>query len=378
MSDADDAPHAQPTRQGHPRPPATGLAPRKPSVRRVLAAQVVAWHNRHPLAKRISRRDLGGYGVVTLPFSPAPAEEGGPARFAMFDDLSLVPGLSRQKVIALALGHGWARRPGRSEWPLRAVPVAAGWDATQSQPVHLLSVAIKRGRKKPALRVLVGRGAKTAGGDSVVGRRVLSRPRMALAALALLAPLVLAGWGLTAAWQRWAPTRATAPSLATGPADGRATPPASARTGPPVATARGSVGTTPPSAAMVPGVPQVAGPSGAPDDILPPPEQRGPRAGPSVGTGVPLDGPPDRAAAPSSYRLIGPPIRDPAELKARATALQAALASMGQTGARMRMDVVGTPEGDALSIGPLGDRTEADKVARRLAAHGFALKVVEQ
>ncbi|MFO1340736.1 MAG: hypothetical protein U1F53_21360, partial [Burkholderiaceae bacterium] len=116
----------------------------------------------------------------------------------------------------------------------------------------------------------------------------------------------------------------------------------------------------------------------APDDILPPPVERGPRDKPSVGSGVPEDRAADRAGAPSSYRLIGPAIRDPAELKARATALQEALASMGQTGGRVRMDVVGTPDGDALSVGPLGDRVEADKVARRLAAHGFALKVVEQ
>lgn len=377
MSDAEDAPPAPPTRQGHPRPPASGLAPRKPSVRRALAAQVVAWHNRHPLAKRISRRDLSGYGVVTLPFSPAPAEEVAASRFAMFDDLSLLPGLSRQKVVALALAQGWAKRPGRSDWPLRTVPVAAGWDATQSQPVHLLSVAIKRGRKKPALRVLVGRGGKAAVGDSVVGRRVLSRPRVALAALALLAPLVLAGWGLAAAWQRWAPAR-TPPSGASSPAPTRAGMPGGASVPGPNRTAPPPPTTATPPLPHGPGVPVAAPPGGAPDDILPPPEQRGPRAGPSVGAGVPLDGPPDRTAAPSSYRLVGTPIRDPAELKTRAAALQAALASMGQTGARLRMDVIGTPEGDALSVGPLGDRAEADKVVRRLAAHGFALKVVEQ
>ncbi|HJV68490.1 hypothetical protein, partial [Ideonella sp.] len=35
-----------------------GRAHGLPSPRRLLAAQVVAWHNRHPLARRISRRDL--------------------------------------------------------------------------------------------------------------------------------------------------------------------------------------------------------------------------------------------------------------------------------------------------------------------------------
>ena len=39
----------------------------------------------------------------------------------MFDDLSLIPGLSRSKVVALALSQGWKDRPGAPEWPLRKV-----------------------------------------------------------------------------------------------------------------------------------------------------------------------------------------------------------------------------------------------------------------
>jgi hypothetical protein len=85
-----------------------------------------------------------------------------------------------------------------------------------------------------------------------------------------------------------------------------------------------------------------------------------------------------RAAVPSRFRLVGPAQADPNVLRAQAQQLEATLRSMGQTGSRLRVDVIGTPEGDALSVGPLADQEEAERVARRLAARGIVWQIVEQ
>lgn len=339
---------------------AVARAPGSPSPRRLLAAQVVAWHNRHPLARRISRRDLRGYGVVALPFSPDAGPEG-PARFPMFDDLSLVPGLARQKVVALALGQGWAERPGAPEWPVRTVPVAKGWDATQSQPVHLLTVALKRGRRAP-VRVLVGRA-----GEAVLGRRALSWPRLALAGLAGLAPVGLLGWALMA----WLPspdarhTEAAAPQAMAIPG---ATPSPPARA-------------VPSAAPSVTGLPEGPGPdarSGSPADpaqAVHTPSTPVPGFAAGELRPLPADADPRTSAAPTLFRLQSTPYRDPSQLKAQALLIQSVFAVLGDSASSLRTDVAGSPDGDVLTIGPFTQRAEAERVAKRLAARGVTMTV---
>lgn len=357
------------------RTPPTGRSHGLPSPRRVLSAQVVAWHNRHPLARKITRRQLGGYGVVSLPFSPAPPEgqEGAP-RFPMFDDLSLVPGLSRSKVVALALAQGWKELPGAPEWPLRKVPVAKGWDESQSEPIHLLTVALKRGGKKPPLRLLIGRSAAV---DlrGVIGHRLSSRPKLAMAAASLVLPLLLVAVGLKQLWPAGLGVR-SAPVVATAPVDDGA---ANTGGGPPPARFAARQAAPPP----VPhAVPSFDGPTVkplGPDDILPAPRDGATGKGPRVGSGVSADvGDPRAANGPDQFRLVGAPQSDPTQLEKQANQLQKAIEALGQTGSRLRMDVIGTPQGDALSIGPVGDQAEAERIAKRLAAHGITLKVTEQ
>jgi hypothetical protein len=361
------------------RSPQPGRSHGLPSPRRVLSAQVVAWHNRHPLARKITRRQLGGYGVVSLPFSPPPPEgQDGPPRFPMFDDLSLIPGLSRSKVVALALAQGWQERPGAPEWPLRKVPVAKGWDESQSEPIHLLTVALKRGGKKPPLRLLIGRSAAV---DlrGVIGHRLSSRPKLAMAGLSLLLPLLVLGFGLKQLWPAGF-GRTAPPLVAEAPRD------AGPNTRPGAGGApRGSMMARPTAPAPLPNaVSSFDGPTVkplGPDDILPVPSDREGRAGkgPRVGSGVAPDlGDLRAATGPDQFRLVGAPQRDPAQLEKQANQLQSALDAMGQMGGRLRMDVVGTPDGDALSIGPVGDQAEAERIAKRLAARGITLKVTEQ
>src|ERR1700750_3273154 len=93
-----------------------------------LAEQIVDWHNRHPLARRISAGDVHTIGVVALPFVRASAQPGAfaepvltdPAR--AFDDLHGTPPVSRwavgsQRARALPrlLGKLFSRRP-RTQW----------------------------------------------------------------------------------------------------------------------------------------------------------------------------------------------------------------------------------------------------------------------
>jgi hypothetical protein len=360
------------------RSPQSGRSHGLPSPRRVLSAQVVAWHNRHPLARKITRRQLGGYGVVSLPFSPAPPEgQDGPPRYPMFDDLSLIPGLSRSKVVALALAQGWKDLPGAPEWPLRKIPVAKGWDESQSEPIHLLTVALKRGAKKPPLRLLIGRSAAV---DlrGVIGHRLSSRPKLALAGLSLLLPLLVLGFGLKQLWPAGL-GRTSAPLVAEAPRDaGSGNRPTA--DGPPRSSmmARTTAPAPLPNAVSSFDGPTVR-PLG-PDDILPVPKEQGSTGkGPRVGSGVSADiGDPRAATGPDQFRLVGAPQRDPAQLERQANQLQSALDAMGQTGGRLRMDVIGTPDGDALSVGPVGDQAEAERIAKRLAARGITLKVTEQ
>lgn len=347
-----------------------------PSPRRLLAAQVIAWHNKHPLARRIGRRQLGGWGVVGLPFSPAPADaaatgsgwaESASTRFPMFDTLPFSPALPLHKVVALALAEGWAERPGAPEWPLRQVPVGKGWDAAQAETVYLLTACIKRGRRRPALRVLVGRhgpaAAAAPGAPAVVGHRVLSWARMGLAGLVAALPLLLGAWGAVALIQGLRPAPAT-PPMAQAPA--ATAPPAAPMAAPP---------------APLETAPATDDPTAPPPDTTAPPAEPAPegtvrRTTPKVG---PVTAPPTtRAAAPTAFRLLAAPERDAAALQQQAERLQAVLDTLGHTGARLRLDVVGTPEGDALAIGPPLEQAEAERVARRLKARGFSFQVVPQ
>jgi hypothetical protein len=194
---------------------------------------------------------------------------------------------------------------------------------------------------------------------------------MALGALALAVPVLFLGWMLM--WPVVLHRAAQAPIVATAPRD-EARPTMTA-----VAPPAGSL--MPHATAPAPAPrPFESSPSEPP--LFTPADLPGGTAargrGPRVGTGVPIEGQETRAAGPTGFRLVGSPQRDPVALRNQATHLQTVLSTMGQSGSRLRMDVVGTPEGDALSVGPLADQSEAERIARRLAARGITLKLIEQ
>ena len=109
-----------------------------------LAEQVVAWHNRHPLAKRISIYDVHTIGVVALPFMRSgPAAPAGKVEPVLSDEVSAEelaiaaafaaqasheavenqpegPGLTPEKQAKPPLWKAWAARPGHYWAALRA------------------------------------------------------------------------------------------------------------------------------------------------------------------------------------------------------------------------------------------------------------------
>ena len=92
-----------------------------------LPEQIVDWHNRHPLARRIGVGDVHTVGVVALPFVRASAQAGGVVEpvltdvVSAFDELHGMPPASRwavwtQRLLSL---KGLVRLPGakpRQQW----------------------------------------------------------------------------------------------------------------------------------------------------------------------------------------------------------------------------------------------------------------------
>lgn len=205
-----------------------------------LATIVAAWHNRHPLARRITRADVLGTGVVALPFRPpegafatllarlrapwarltrllrrrgtSPASGGGDAPLRRAFDEDFIAPLRPRRVADFALRQGSATRPGPPEWPQRDVLPRASSSADPPALRYLRTAAIEV--EDARLRVLIGAGPRA----QVLGPRLWSRPRVASAA-GILALLVLgAAWSLRGGAGAGHDTLAQAAAAASAPA----------------------------------------------------------------------------------------------------------------------------------------------------------------
>ena len=177
-----------------------------------LAARVVAWHNRHPLARRITRAQVGGIGAVSLPFALATAAGDGAAPkgrpLTPLFDADWMYDATPAGLDAFALKHGAYPLEAASHWRWRHVDAdlrrardadAAGLEQRTAR--HLLTAVIDVDGRR--VRVLVAPVADLARAP-VFGRRLFSPLRLgsaasgasALAAGALwlsLAPMVAGG-----------------------------------------------------------------------------------------------------------------------------------------------------------------------------------------
>ncbi|MFT7721654.1 MAG: hypothetical protein QM788_02290 [Roseateles sp.] len=212
--------------------PAAPGAAKMPSVMERLAEQIVDWHNRHPLARRIGPADVHTVGVVALPFAraeapatqaaaPVPADtadtfdapQGPPpaargtawlqrlrrlpgrqrTQWRLFSE-KFLPGLGPARVARFALAHGFAEPPAApDEQPWRVIvtdEALAGRRGGQPFALYLLSAGIDAGGGHT--RVLAGQGLPS----QLLGRRLWQPLRVAAAAgvPALLAAAALAAW----------------------------------------------------------------------------------------------------------------------------------------------------------------------------------------
>jgi hypothetical protein len=388
-----------------------------------LVARVQAWQHSHPLARRLPAADVGGLGVIALPFD-AP-ESGGKPR-PLFHQPSLVPGLSHRALVEFAQRHAVTLRPGPADWPLREVERADASTEPAPETRYLLTAAITEPVKPGAQprRLLIAPE-----GQAIWGPRPLSRKRVIEAAVVLLLILIAVVWGQrgrlgpgvatplpalpasspasaavpaivasipqpapAAPAPAVAPSRpaaasvaasavaasvparvvptlsaiasavapaASAPKAATAPARGAPTPVAPAASGPPAAS--------PPASAVLP----------PPPKLLPMPALRGAAASAAAAASVPS------APAPAASVVIpaGPHfalVSVPSKKRAVAEQTLARIRKLlGPAIGNLQAQIMPTPEGFVVTIWPLPTQADAEQLADVLSRRGVPMKWLE-
>ncbi|MBT9487026.1 MAG: hypothetical protein IV093_05890 [Rubrivivax sp.] len=193
-----------------------------------VVARVVAWHNRHPLARRITPDQVSGVGIVVLPF----ALKGAPATAADGDitaaDTPALGDTAAPAELTPIFGDDWLFRPGSRRlgdwtrlhgayplhgvphWPLRQVEAdlalshradAEGLEGRTAR--HLVTAVVDAGGQRVRLLLRPGPMAQA----PVFGPRLYSLPRLGgLAGAGVTASLAL---GLAALLRPTAPGHPT-------------------------------------------------------------------------------------------------------------------------------------------------------------------------
>ncbi|MFN9745409.1 MAG: hypothetical protein ACK57B_07170 [Betaproteobacteria bacterium] len=353
-----------------------------------VAARVVAWHNRNPLARRLRPADVGSVGHVALPFfdpdAPPPSGWEAPAgsllaramararaglprprgrgtagalRAAFREDF--IPPLRPDEVAALAARHGVERDDEPVDAPVRVVMPPPGTEALAWRWVLTAELRTDTART----RVLLG----PAPGSPVLGRRLLSLPRVvALAALggaALTLAVTLGGFeggepAPVAVLPRATPAQAPAAGPASAPAASRAAASAASATSPVTAPAERPMASEPPASAAPAPTPNPK----PPPKPAPTPAQATAPAAPAAGASRPLDVEPrlGRIELPAIPSIVDPRRR-------RAAEQSAAAASAASAAAPVAAPAANAPA-FALATRLLRTRTESEQIAEALAA----------
>ncbi len=365
-----------------------------PASTAAWAARVVAWHNRHPLAARITPAQVQDLGYVDLPFS---AREAATRRHwrAVFSD-NFLPPFKPAQIARWALRHGLEQRPLDAGQPVRQVPI----DRRQLPPEGLALVlwvgtAAIHDAQGERTRVLLAPQAPHA----VLGQRLWSLQRVAVAALAglvlLTAPVLMLLRGATQD-----DTEAAAPVAAAASAASAASAALPPGMTPAVAAALAAASA---ARAEVPASAAVAA-LGA-DDLVAPEPAAGPTPSASSPTTPPAVPPPPgpfpprrplldeaskilaqqqlaaaRAAQAAEhglpvFALVSRQVRTQAESEQLGAALQQALVN---TEAPRGLRVDAMPAGRTWrAVGwPFLERGDAERVQQQLAARGQRVDVV--
>ena len=392
-----------------------------------IAARVVAWHNRHPLARRLRVADVFSVGHVALPYldtAAAPIEHAaggggslleramarvrewpgalspatGPPLQAAFSDNFISP-LGPAEVAAFGAHHGIERPQPPGDAPVRRVPAQVPGGGLSWR--WLLTAELRSGGART--RVLLG----SVPGAPVLGRRLWSLPRVAAlatlggAAVALLLAMELGGAGEDEPASVTLPPGAVAPvapvaavasmaAAASAPVEAAASAPVEAAVSAPVEAAASApveaAASAPVEAAAV--APMEAAASAALTASLAAsrPIDVEPRLGkidlPPIGSVVDVRRRQAAVAAAASAAAASAPVfalatralRTRAESQQIAEALTALLVVPGSP--VQRVDVL--PAGDDFRVvaWPYAGRTEAQQAQARLLARGHRLQVI--
>jgi hypothetical protein len=161
------------------------------AAERRVVARVLAWQHSHPLARRLAAGDVGGLGVIALPYGAGAGQGATP----LFHQPNLLPGLSHRALAGFAARHAVGERPGPAEWPRRDIERADAASEPAPQTRFLLTAAIADPRSALPRRLLLAPA-----GTAVWGRRPLDRVRTGMAGALAVAVLVLAAWALARGW----------------------------------------------------------------------------------------------------------------------------------------------------------------------------------
>ncbi len=391
----------------------------------LIATEVVAWHNRHPLARRITPAQVQGIGVVALPFlilggeaaqveatavaAPDATQEGSlrqralaqasggasepaglPAAAAAtssrvggarvfrraFDEDFAAP-ISPRRAAAFAARHGADHDPAHGAWPCREVLASAqrsGAAATHRRYVRTAAIELNDRRA----RVLIQ--AQAAEPVAIIGPRLYSRPRIgALAMLLCILPLlVVSAWPDGQANATALPAQPVAPPVAVTLAAPEAAPEAQPAPQAPPSTAPSAPSGDPGiSADIRPRLdPEVArqarreSAAARASASLPPPA---PSLPPAHASGLVAEAAPEDAG--KTFALVARQTRSRAASQILLGPMQALAAREAPTG--RRTEVLPSHEGYRASWWPFTSRRDAERARELLAGAGFTVDVVE-
>ncbi len=138
-----------------------------------LVAQLVAWHNRHRLARRITSEQVRAIGLVVLPFVATDPTNPAAGRLAAAFSEDFIAPLTPKQVASFALKHGSREHPGAPSWSQRMVAADAGHESSGLTLIYLRTASIELGDHRG--RVLIGSGPR----PKLLGPRAWSAPRIA-------------------------------------------------------------------------------------------------------------------------------------------------------------------------------------------------------
>lgn len=386
-----------------------------------VIARVVAWHNRHPLATRITPGQVHSVGVVSLPFLEPGVEPVAASATAAADDVAAAGGPAAnaskgwhpltwwrerrraaqlhalagedflqpwpvQRVWRWVAHHGVAGRPLEPEAPQRQVEPEPGRTrpdgAGRNVQRQVITAAI--GIDEQRLRLLLAPGAHGA----ILGTRHHSRPRRAAAAAGVAAAVLMLGAGL------YGPGVPTMPAMTSGPlATSPASAPVRVAAVAPVAASKPAAEPEPEpepeterdAVAETPAEPVAAGAGAAPPpDVDPrpgditlgrlvPPLDRAQRqllrrAGQALRSGDAA------AAAPKAWALVSMPMNDRPRSQRVAAQLQAVALLQAVPLQAELMQVAGRWRAVCW---PFASADDAEKVRLALADKGLRTEVIE-